>query len=223
MHRGRIRRKPQGRENREFAFIVRRRADDSAEERARITGPLSDVQPRLASLEARVRVEAPRVGVAYSRLVAATRAVAGSLIRSGWDSRPLPTDRTGRIEDVDFTPLVAERNRIEAEMEALGESDLPEAVIRGRARKLARELRRIEEELSAAEAPRGSWATLYADALSDTRSTAAYLDDPSTRAWLETLLTDIRVGPAKPGADVRGRVSVKWRPEAVEIPAGSAS
>lgn len=92
---------------REFAFIVRRRADDSAEERARITGLLSDVQHRLASLEARVLVEAPRVGVAFSRLVADTRAVAGSLIKSGWDSPPLPADRTGRIEDVDFTPLDA--------------------------------------------------------------------------------------------------------------------
>jgi len=90
---------------REFAYIVRRRKDDSPEEVRRISGPLSETQTRFRSLEARLRVEAPRVGAAYSKLVAETRAVAGAQIRVGWESPPLSPERTGRIEDVDFSSL----------------------------------------------------------------------------------------------------------------------
>jgi hypothetical protein len=94
-------------EYREFAYIVRRRRDDSVDEVTRITGAMSEVQTRLRSLEARLQVEAPRVGAAYSKLVAETRDVAGSQIRAGWESDHVPPDRTGRIEDVDFAPLAS--------------------------------------------------------------------------------------------------------------------
>jgi hypothetical protein len=94
-------------EYREFAYIVRRRRDDSVDEVARITGAMNGVQTRLRSLEARLRVEAPRVGAAFSKLVAKTRDVAGSQIRAGWESDPVSPDRTGRIEDVDFAPLAS--------------------------------------------------------------------------------------------------------------------
>jgi hypothetical protein len=90
---------------REFAYVVRRRVDDSAEEHARISSALSEVQTRIASLEARVRIEASTVGVVYSAHVRQTRAVAGKQIRAGWDSAPLPAERTGRIDDVDYAPL----------------------------------------------------------------------------------------------------------------------
>ena len=46
---------------REFAYIVRRRQDHSAGERSRISSELSAVQARIASLEARVRVELPEL------------------------------------------------------------------------------------------------------------------------------------------------------------------
>jgi hypothetical protein len=94
-------------EYREFAYIVRRRRDESADEVARITGAMSDVQTRLRSVEARLRVESPRVGAAYSKLVVDTKDVAGPQVRSGWEAEPVPPDRTGRIEDVDFAPLAA--------------------------------------------------------------------------------------------------------------------
>jgi hypothetical protein len=92
---------------REFAYIVRRRRDDSTDEVARISGAMSELQTRLRSIEARVRVESPRVGDAYSKLVAETREVAGIQVRSGWESPPVPPDRTGRIEGVDFASLAA--------------------------------------------------------------------------------------------------------------------
>jgi hypothetical protein len=90
---------------REFAYGVRRRKDDSSEEVARISGPLSETQTRFRSLEALLRVEAPRVGAAYTKLAAETRAVAGEQIRVGWESARLPPERTGRIEDLDFSSL----------------------------------------------------------------------------------------------------------------------
>jgi len=92
---------------REFAFIVRRRADNSPQEREKVSAPLSEVQTRIVSLEARIRVEAPRVGTAYARLVAETRRVAGAQIRAGWDADPLPAGETGRVTDVDLSPLRA--------------------------------------------------------------------------------------------------------------------
>jgi hypothetical protein len=66
---------------------------------------LSAVQARIASLEARVRVEAPRVGKAYTALVSHAREVAGQQIRSGWDAPPLPPEATGRIEDVGMSSM----------------------------------------------------------------------------------------------------------------------
>jgi hypothetical protein len=90
---------------REFAYIVRRRQDHSAGERSRISSELSAVQARIASLEARVRVEAPKVGEAYAALVTRAREVAGQQIRSGWDAPPLPPEATGRIEDVDMSSM----------------------------------------------------------------------------------------------------------------------
>lgn len=90
---------------REFAYIVRRRRpDDGPGERVRISGEMSEVQRRLASLEAVLRVEAPRVARSYSELVAATRRVAGPQISQGWDEMPTE-DQAAHITTVDFREL----------------------------------------------------------------------------------------------------------------------
>jgi hypothetical protein len=95
---------------REFAYIVRRRANDSAEERVRISGALSGVQQRLRAAEARLRVEAPRVAVLYSLLIASTRRVAGVQIKRGWEMAPLALEETGNIIDVDFSSLAGDED-----------------------------------------------------------------------------------------------------------------
>ena len=78
---------------REYPFIVRRRDPAKpAEERQRISGDLSRVQAKLNAYAARLRVEAPRVAARYTELVAATRRVAGALIREAWDAEPVGED-----------------------------------------------------------------------------------------------------------------------------------
>lgn len=91
---------------REFAYVVRRRnGDDPGGERVRISGELSVVQRHLASFEALLRVEAPRVGRTYVELVAETRRVAGPLISRGWDEPPAATDEDVHVAGVDYSDL----------------------------------------------------------------------------------------------------------------------
>jgi hypothetical protein len=90
---------------REFAYIVRRRRpDDGPGERVRISGEMSEVQRRLRSFEAVLRVEAPRLARSYSDLVAATRRVAGPQISKGWDETPAG-DEAVHVKGVDFSEL----------------------------------------------------------------------------------------------------------------------
>lgn len=78
---------------REYPFIVRRRSpDERANERQRISGDLSDVQAKLNAFKARLRVEAPYVGERYAEVVAATRRVAGPMIREAWHAEPVAED-----------------------------------------------------------------------------------------------------------------------------------
>jgi hypothetical protein len=78
---------------REYPFIVRRRdAGDGAAERSRISGELSGVQAKLNAYSARLRVEDPYIGARYVELVAATRRVAGALIKEAWETDPIASD-----------------------------------------------------------------------------------------------------------------------------------
>jgi hypothetical protein len=90
---------------REFVFRVRRRKDDSAEERVRISDALNEVQARLNYYEAILRVEAPRVSMAYSELVRATRDIAGRQISEAWERELITADTAAHIPDVDFSGL----------------------------------------------------------------------------------------------------------------------
>jgi hypothetical protein len=91
---------------REFPFIVRRRnADDLAAERARITSELSRLQARLDSGKAILRVEAPRVGAAFEKLVSETRRVAGPHISNAWDEPALAADVDVHTDGIDYAEL----------------------------------------------------------------------------------------------------------------------
>lgn len=94
---------------REFIYVVRRRLPDAAEkaadDRARISSDLSQVQARLKSLTALLKVEAPRVGAAYEDLVAHTRRVAGGYIRSAWTRPPDIEAGQMNVTDVDLSVL----------------------------------------------------------------------------------------------------------------------
>jgi hypothetical protein len=91
---------------REFPYIVRRRrGDDAAAERVRISGELSEVQRRLESYKAMIRVEAPGVGQAYSALVAETRRIAGPQVSRGWDQPSAETDEDVHVDDVNVDDL----------------------------------------------------------------------------------------------------------------------
>jgi hypothetical protein len=80
-------------EYREYPFIVLRRDPaEPAKERQRIGGDLSEVQSKLNSYGARLRVEERFVGDRYRELVAATRRVAGSKIREAWNREPVAID-----------------------------------------------------------------------------------------------------------------------------------
>jgi hypothetical protein len=94
---------------REFIYVVRRRlpdtADDAADNHARISNDLSQVQARLNSLRALLKVEAPRVGAAYEDLVANTRQIAGGYIRSAWAQPSGIEAGQMNVTDVDLSAL----------------------------------------------------------------------------------------------------------------------
>ena len=97
--------------------------------------------------------------------------------------------------------LVQRREAKVAEMEALGESDLPAAVIRGRARRMQRELDDLDAELEASR-PRGYFTDLLRQA-----------EEWDDRVWLDTLVERVTLAPTDRGslAPIGDRVDVVWR------------
>jgi hypothetical protein len=94
---------------REFIFVVRRRlpddAEKAAEDRTGISKDLSQLQARLNSLTALLKVEAPRVGAVYADLVAHTRRIAGAHIRAAWQQPSGIATGQMNITDVDLSAL----------------------------------------------------------------------------------------------------------------------
>ena len=91
---------------REYPFIVfRRNADDAAKERQRISSDLSELQAKLNSLKARLRVEDAFVGARYGDLVAATKRIAGPMITEAWNREPAPADKEVHNPGWDFNAL----------------------------------------------------------------------------------------------------------------------
>lgn len=93
-------------EYREYPFIVRRRREDEpAEERQRISGDLSKVQARINGFKARLLVEDPVVGRRYGDLVKQNRLVAGAHIKAAWDNPPVSADEEMHAPPYDFSAL----------------------------------------------------------------------------------------------------------------------
>jgi len=91
---------------RELPYMVRRRrADQPAEERIRLSTVISETQRRLNHHQAVLRVEAPRVAQHYGELVAATRMIAGIEISRAWDLDPSDSDADMHIRDIDLSAL----------------------------------------------------------------------------------------------------------------------
>jgi DNA invertase Pin-like site-specific DNA recombinase len=114
-------------------------------------------------------------------------------VRERAEAQPFePTEARDPSDD-----LVRERDRIILELESLGESDLSEHVLRGRERKLLRELERVEEQLDEAKPakPRSFWDTY-----------------PTDDVFVRQYVKRIRVAPATPGKRWDpSRVSIEWR------------
>jgi hypothetical protein len=92
----------------EFPYAVRRRRhDQAAEERIRLSEALREVQARLTYFEAWTKTEDPEVGAAYAALIAELRRVAGRAIRQAWLDPPCTDDAGMNIppDVVDLSPL----------------------------------------------------------------------------------------------------------------------
>ena len=98
----------------EFPYRIRRRRsdkeDEAAADRARLTTEFSEVQASLNDDSARLRVEAPRVGLAYGELLSAVRRVAGGEARRSWSLPPSVGDDVS-ISDIDLSELAPSEER----------------------------------------------------------------------------------------------------------------
>jgi hypothetical protein len=92
----------------EFAYAIRRRrSDDQAAERVRISEQLRQVQGALSAHEAWVKLESENVGTAYANLLQEMRKIAGGAMREAWTAKPVTTDAAVNIPPgtVDLSPL----------------------------------------------------------------------------------------------------------------------
>ncbi len=92
---------------RELAYAIRRRRhDEAAAERVRLSEVIRGVQEQLAFHAAWIKIESPRVAQAYDALVTETRRLAGGYMRDGWNA-PAPTEDTQMSVPggLDFTKL----------------------------------------------------------------------------------------------------------------------
>lgn len=86
----------------EYAYVVRRRrSDQPAEERIRISEQLRETQKQISFHGAWLATEAPQVAEAYRELVSTTRAVIGPQIAEGWRSPAASVDSDMNINGID--------------------------------------------------------------------------------------------------------------------------
>jgi hypothetical protein len=102
----------------EFPYAIRRRRNNQeAEERARLSAELNTIQSRLSYYRAWTQFESPGVGAAYASLLAEMRKVAGGAMHDAWEQPPSQNDEEMNIpiEKVDLRALtVHEDNYIAA-------------------------------------------------------------------------------------------------------------
>jgi hypothetical protein len=86
----------------ELAFAVRRRRhDDPAGERVRVSEALRDVQKDLAYHDALIANErSGRIATDYRNLVTKAREIAGGVIREGWNTEPITDDTQMHAPDI---------------------------------------------------------------------------------------------------------------------------
>jgi hypothetical protein len=92
----------------EFPYAIRRRrADQPAEERIRLSEEVRRVQSRLSYYEAWTLAESPETGAAYNELTRQLRRVAGGSMREAWQGPALDDDQGMNIgaDRVDLSGL----------------------------------------------------------------------------------------------------------------------
>lgn len=92
----------------EFPYAIRRRSSERpAEERARLTDALREIQAQMSVYLAWTAAESQDVGHAYSELVKQTRQVAGTAMKAAWEADPISSDAEMIIPRtvVDLSPL----------------------------------------------------------------------------------------------------------------------
>lgn len=93
---------------RELPYVIRRRrANDEAGERHRISEEGRAIQIRLSYYRAWIRAESPEVGHAYQSLLDRLRTVAGAAARTAWTEPPAQTDTGMNISSsiIDLSPV----------------------------------------------------------------------------------------------------------------------
>lgn len=87
--------------------IHRRRHDEPAAERVRVSEILRDIQARLRYYETWTAAESATVGTAYSNLISEVRRIAGGAMRDAWEKQPITDDTSMNIPPavVDLTGL----------------------------------------------------------------------------------------------------------------------
>lgn len=92
----------------EFPYAIRRRRNDQeAEERARLSAELNTIQSKLSYYRAWTQFESPAVGKAYADLLSEMRKTAGGAMHEAWKQPPSQNDQEMNIpvEKVDLRPL----------------------------------------------------------------------------------------------------------------------
>ena len=98
----------------EFPYAIRRRrVDQQADERARLSAELGAIQSKLSYYRAWTQFESPSVGEAYAKLLTEMRKIAGGAMREAWNQPPSQNDQEMNIpvETIDLRTLAAEEDK----------------------------------------------------------------------------------------------------------------
>jgi hypothetical protein len=92
---------------REFPYAIRRRRDDLAgDERVRLSEALREAQRELAFHQAWIKLEgSSRTVVAFERLVAETRKIAGGYMHDAWNGPAAKADPEMNITGIDYSSI----------------------------------------------------------------------------------------------------------------------
>lgn len=95
-------------EYKEMPYAIRRRRhDEPAAERVRLSETLREIQAKLRYYETWTAAESAAAGAAYAKLVAEARTIAGGAMREAWKTQPITDDASMNIAPavVDLTAL----------------------------------------------------------------------------------------------------------------------